>query len=342
MPALTGFELPIPDPEHALRWPLSLGTHPTLEPSFAIAAALAEPGIGWMELCKQGGANRFGGAKLRDLTTYLRAWCTVANGDRDSGVGMLAPLLASVTPQLAAAVRLDIVSILAHGSADEAEELMSKHRLVELERLDLLAGTYVELGKPADAYTINERALQSDRGTHREQHCRRLARALVLGSSDTRDVPLAKLRVQAEQEKADPACVELHRDLACWASATTTAKPTLGPALTSCMAYWDAHRVDPAHQKLFLAYLKWPTWTARSEEWFAVGELAAGTLALPGAEELAVRALEAVIEADECIGTVVSDARTLANKILHEPTRTRTVEDARLLRLVHRPRELCP
>ena len=48
----------VPDPTHELRWPLSMASHPELEPQFEIAAALAEPGVGWTDLCRLGAHNR--------------------------------------------------------------------------------------------------------------------------------------------------------------------------------------------------------------------------------------------------------------------------------------------
>ena len=48
----------LPDLGEDLRWPLAMTDHPALEPKFAIASALAQPGIGWTDLCARGVQNR--------------------------------------------------------------------------------------------------------------------------------------------------------------------------------------------------------------------------------------------------------------------------------------------
>lgn len=340
-PPLAAYTALLPDPEHDLRWPLSVSAHPELEPSFAIAPALAQPGLEWLELCRMGVMNRYGSGRLRDYTIYLRAWCTVADGNLDRGLSMLLGLQSSVTPQLAPAVRMDIVSILAAGTADDAERLIAKHQLGGIERLDLLAGTFVELGKREDAYAINQRALQADRTAVQASSCRRLTRAIVLGPADVRDRPLEELRQLAEQDKPDPSCVELHRELACWVFMTRASMTSVTGPIAHCGQYWLEAGISPEERAVVEAYVGWPRGRAFADEWLRIAQQAAKGLPIAGADGLAITALEAVLRADRCWGPHVSEARTLAQRILYEPARKRTVEDSRIRRLIDQPAQLC-
>ena len=340
-PLLAAFTALMPDPEHELRWPLSVSAHPELEPSFAIAPALAQPGIEWMDLCRMGVMNRYGSGQLRDLTTYLRAWCLVADGNLDRGLETLVSLQSSVTPQLGPAVRMDIASILAAGTADDAENLIAKHQLGGLDRLDLLAGTFVELGKRDDAYAINQRALQADRAAVHASSCRRLARAIVLAPADVREGPLADLRQLAEQDKPDRLCVALHHELACWVFMTREAMTSLTGSMVHCGPYWQDHGVPAEQRAVIEAYVAWPRRPAFADQWRLVADHAARGLAIEGADELAIRALEAAVRSERCTGLQVKAARTLARRILHEPSRKKTVDDARIRRLIEQPALLC-
>lgn len=336
-----GLAIVAPDPEHELRWPLSVSVHPTLEPSFAIAQELAEPGLDWIALCRMGSLNRYGGGKLRDLMTYLRAWCAVESGDLDGGLGALASLQTSVTRGLGPAVRTDILSVLAAGDADQAQKLMNKYKLFDLDRLDRLAATYVELGKPDDAYAINTRAIQSDRVADHASSCRRLARGIMLGPEDLRDVPLQELRTMAAEVTADPECVELYRDLSCWTFIMRTRPAGITSPLAHCGAYWVHGNVPVEQRPLLDAYLNWPKSSAPAWQWLDVANKATQALTIDGADHLAVRAFEAAVEASNCEGDVVREASSLANRLFQDPARKKTVDDARFLRLVYRPDTIC-
>jgi hypothetical protein len=285
--------------------------------------------------------NRYGSGQLRDLTTYLRAWCTVADGNLDRGLATLVSLQSSVTPQLGPAVRLDIVSILTAGTADDAERLIAKHQLGGIDRLDSLAGTFVELGKRDDAYAINQRAIQADRAAVHASSCRRLARAIALAPADFREGPLEDLRQLAEQDKPDRRCVELHHELACWVFMTRESMSSITGPMAHCGPYWQDQGVPIEQRFVIEAYVGWPRRRAFADEWFLVAAHAEKGLSVEGADEIAIRALEAAMRSERCTGSVINEARTRAQRILHEPSRKKTVDDARIRRLIDQPAQLC-
>jgi len=150
----------VPDPTHELRWPLSIASHPELEPQFEIAKALAEPGVGWIDLCRLGAHNRHLGKDKRDHVAYLRGWCSVGKQDFDAALAHLVPLTSSVVLGLATAVRADFANIvISSGDANDATRLLAKHRIKDVAVLDTIAASYVELGRLDDAYEINELAI---------------------------------------------------------------------------------------------------------------------------------------------------------------------------------------
>src|SRR5262249_42815181 len=119
----------LPDPTEHGRWPLAIDVHPELEPRFNIAAALAQPGIGWLELCQRGAQNRHL-SHDQDLTAYLAAWCSVAKHDVGDALFRLGQLRASTIKGLADAIRYDVADIVVdHGSADAVENELARSQL---------------------------------------------------------------------------------------------------------------------------------------------------------------------------------------------------------------------
>ncbi|MDX2092152.1 MAG: hypothetical protein SFX73_30080 [Kofleriaceae bacterium] len=323
------------DPEPVLRWPLPFGIHPDLEPSFEIANALAEPGIGWIELCRMGAQHRTN-AKLRELTQYLRAWCEVGDDKHSAGLTTMLPLTRAFDPKLAAAARADVVNILAAGSAVDAERLMTYHRLFTLERMDLLAATFVELGKEADALVINNRALASDRVANRADTCRRLARSVMLEEPVLREGPLEKLHGYAQDEEknpADPVCVELYEELSCWLDQQTMTRRA------SCGAFWLRRGLPPNAWGIHHASRIWPEGEAGPAAWLGVARLVAQSLEVHGADGLLLDTLEATLRTAACSGPHVRAALDLAKRVATPPRPP--IDETRLRRIIDRPREVC-
>jgi hypothetical protein len=293
----------LPDLEQELRWPLRATSHPSLEPSFAIADAFAEPGIGWTELCARGGQHRQG-ASNRDLLAYLRAWCSARKGEVDIAVLHLGGLLRSTARGVAAAVRVDLVNIIANaGNADTAERLLYQHRIRDVAVLDLLAATYAELGQRQDARRLNQLAIGSDPSPSDEHTCRRLLKELVLAGSPDGGAASNRLRVLAGGK--DPTCERL------WAAHTCASSPA------RCQPYFELF--EPRAVPLARVYAEWPTRPASEFEWLTIADRAAQALPLPGAVALALPALEAAFEAAPCKSFSRRRIGAIADRLRREP-----------------------
>ena len=296
----------IPDPTHELRWPLSIASHPELEPQFEIAAALAEPGVGWIDLCRLGAQNRHLGRDKRDLVTYLRGWCSVGKQDLDGALTHLRPLTTSVASGIAPAVRADFANILvSSGDANDASRLLTKHGIKDITVLDTLAASYVEIGKLDDAYEINELAITVDNRRNVEARCHRLARRIVLRPPPKQikaiDLPNAGLF----DVRGHETCERLEHELECW----------LEPA-AGCDAYFKDQKLDVDRAKAFAkAYFGWPTTPNSEMTWWRVARNAHAAIPHPGADVLAVTALENGLRTTPCNSTYIKAMVDLANEI---------------------------
>jgi len=273
----------VPDFHEELRWPLSAMAHPELEPQFEIASVFAMPGIGWIELCERGVQNRVQSGRNRDELEYLRGWCSAIKGDADTACGKLKPLMTTTVLGMAKVVRHDIANIIASaGDIDAADKLMNKHRFDDVELLDILAATFIELGRESDAREMNRRAMDSVGHTTNAEHCRRLTKSIALGG----DTPsMTKLEDLATKSKTpDPVCVELFHEVQC----------VLGPA-QNCHAYFDAHGIDTRNTFLLHAFRSWPTGPVNYVQWTSLVYAASNAGGIEGAKELATVALDAAM-----------------------------------------------
>lgn len=300
----------LPDPHEELRWPLSLGTHPMLEPTYPIAATMAGAGVSWMNLCQRGAQHRHvaGG---EELLHYLRGWCFVADHDVDAAFDELGPLLGSTTRNVAASVRHDLANILVdHGSSADAERLLAKHHIADGPVLDLLAATYVEVGRLDDAMEINDLTLRTDRGSE-AMVCQRLTRkALLAGASQLPDL-LAELGGHAARK--EPRCMELDATMRCWAlPSRATCRPFVAPAGT-----------DPSLDEVLGLYFSWPAGPTPARDWWLLTYEAMKLLPTRGADALALTALETALGATPCAPDyAVFTARTYVGEIeqsTHDP-----------------------
>ncbi len=275
-----------------LRWPLGGMSHPMLEPRFPIAARLADPGVSWQELCARGVQNRVS-ATQHELLAYLHGWCDVLKRDIDAACRRLTPLLGSLTGRMREAVRHDLANILvAQGDADKAEHWLSKYDIRDLEVLDLLAASYVEVGTPADALAIDRRAIGADYNATDATTCRRQVKRIVLSGTGDATFAIEALKQRATVPKMpDPTCVRLHNKIACW----------LAPQ-SACKAYLADQQLDPHALRLLDVYYAWPR-EADLQVWWDLGDRALAALPVPGAAELAVTAYEGSLRANgDCYG----------------------------------------
>jgi hypothetical protein len=308
----------IPDFHEELRWPLSLMSHPELEPQLNIAQVFAQPGIGWLELCERGIQNRVQSGRNRDELEYLRGWCSAIKGDADAACGKLKPLTASTVLGMSAAVRTDLANIIATaGDIDMADKLLMKYRLDDIELLDMLAATYVELGRERDAYEMNRRALDSVGHTTNATHCRRLVKDIMLGGqSDATKTAQQLEHLATDLKTPDATCVSLHQRMQC----------RLGPP-TNCTTYFLVEGIDTRNVSMLEVSRGWPQRAVPASRWTQLARRALGAVPLTGAEAYTIAAIEAAYAAR---GTCDPEIRTLmidAAKQFNEPaTKERLVK----------------
>lgn len=318
----------LPDVSPILRWPLTASRHPELAPQFAIASALAEPGLDWIALCRLGAHQRHM-AHLHDEIAYLGAWCAVGDHDVDKAIGRFAALTRSVVGGLAPAVRADIVNVLVdHGDADDAVRLLSKHRIRDLDVLDQLAATYLDVGRRDDARVINELAIVRD-DVSRANRCRRQARRVVMDPEPYRPDVKRDVRLFDEPAGADRTCDGLAAELACW----------LRPKL-DCAPHFKNIGVDPRIEHLIQAHASWPTARTNGFGWLWTADFAikAGTVAR--GYDFAVLALESAVRSDGCNDTIEQSVQRRARWLLTLDDRPTGFEQ-RLRILANDPDLLC-
>ncbi len=305
-----------PEFHDELRWPLTGMSHPSLEPRFAIAEQLADPGITWEELCARGVHRRMS-ASQRDLLMYLHGWCDVQTRDVDAACAHLTPLLTSVTRGLTAAVRQDLANILVdQGDADKAEHWLEKHKIRDTETLDLLTANYAELGSLAAVFELNRRAIVSDDHATDATKCRRLARGIATGIDPMPLSAINELKDLATTPKVpNPTCERLHHKVACSVS------------WNHCQAYYTDEAIEVQQQWLVDAYYTWPVNDVDYKTWFHYAVLTSQALPTLGAAELAVAALEEAHRAanacpkdlGEATRDVLATVRKLTPNLEYEP-----------------------
>lgn len=274
-----------PDFHDELRWPLSGMSHPVLEPRFDVAQELADPGIGWQELCARGVQNRVS-ATQKELLSYLHGWCDVDKGDIDGACTYLAPLIGSTMRNLTPAVRLDLANILASGSADKAEHWLNKHNIRDIPMLDLLAANYAEQGLLHDGAIINQRIIDSDDHATEATKCRRLTRQIAMHHDSDQTMAFMQLEQLAKKPTApDPLCVTLFHKAEC------VRNPD------NCSDFFDDEKIDHRAAALMKAYAVWP-WEGTYRQWWWVVASARYAVGMPDADELLMTALDAAFRAE--------------------------------------------
>jgi hypothetical protein len=232
------------------RWPLTIAEHPALEPHFDIAAALADSGITWTELCTRGAQHRHLAAS-QELVDYLGAWCDVAHREFESAVAKLGGVRRSTARGLARAVTFDVAAIAAaHGDAHDLEGFLRRGGFLTLEEVDLIAAAYFEIGRLADATEANKLATLMDYAPTETARCTRILRAIADAEGSEREELVANLS-RAAHPKDDqhvPRCTHEEAVVLCWRdhdcvnywnldSATTNA--ALVSRLTSIRKSWS-------------------------------------------------------------------------------------------------------
>ena len=303
---------PPPDTSGYLRWPLGM-RHPSLEPSFRIASALASSGVSWLQLCERGAQSRRT-TKDRELTEYLHAWCDVSAHDSAAALARLAPLSRSLNRSLREAVRLDVASIAVDiGPGDRAERAIADAKLGSVEVYDLISAAFADLDDKASAELFNDLALGADKDVSNADHCHRLARRILL------DPDTAQRARIWFSNASDPTCVRIEEEIAC--------------------GQYNVCRPPPSDQPqgLLLAYKYWPTWQTNS--WHEVVRDLATYRDLPDVDRLLVPAIEAAIKARKCDHIVVAEMRDEAGRIKANPAHDKSLD--RRLDVILKPGSLC-
>ncbi|MEO8549841.1 MAG: hypothetical protein ABI678_07700 [Kofleriaceae bacterium] len=265
------------------RWPLSVAEHPELEPHFAIAAALAQPGITWQDLCARGAQQRRM-TQNADYGEYLAAWCSVAKDDTRDALFRLGNLHRSF--RLRAAIELDAAAIVVanlDGGAVEGE--LRRANLLELRIVDRISAAYFEIGKVDSAEDLNRLAIQMDATPTTEVLCARRLRKIANGGAD------AKLELELLSHRPAPKvpgkCEELALELACWTG-------------TQCRTSTYGLLKREAVENLTRARALWPTGYAGFVDWYRVADTAASGWPVEQAYALAVPALELALRTSRC------------------------------------------
>lgn len=311
----------VPDLAEEPRWPLTGMQHPSLQPSFDVADALAEPGITWTDLCARN-VDRRRDPSHRDELIYLAGWCAAQRHDAAAAIGLLAQVRSSAVPGIARGVGFDIANILVDTQdAEHADQILVATGLRSTEVYDLLAAAYFEIGRNDDAVQATSAALQLDAHHTRAATCHRLARAALLGPEASRAFDVDELTSASHAKVPDPVCVELAAEVACLVD------PDAG-----CRDYDLAHRIDGRIHNLAVLAEHWREprdW----QEWMDV----AFRIELQGPRnqtlDMESGALDAAVVGTECQGPALQSIATRLDHFVadHAPGLATKLEWARTL-----------
>jgi hypothetical protein len=310
------------DVSDVVRWPLPASAYLTLEPTYPIAAVFAQDST-WLDLCGLGVQNRIVPGMRSAYLDYLRAWCEVARHDTDAALVHMRNVLRSNVKGLADAVRRDLANILVDaGNAQMAHRALLNAKIDEIAVDDLLAASFADLNKRADADWFNDAALARTVQTITAR-CQRLARRVVIADKADRFSRLKELQPHIKYHD----CKLLLHELTCWNGG-------------SCTDYINEHGIDPELAAIVDVYAAWPSGPASARRWIMIADEAAGYLGRAGADILAITALEGAMRATTCTGDQAAIVSAAARKILASPYRERSF-DARVGGLINTPGKLC-
>jgi hypothetical protein len=302
------------------RWPLSPNQHPALEPGFPIAKVFAQPGVSWLDLCRQGAQNRRGGGNTEQLE-YLRGWCNVAKRDTQAAVLQLAPLVRSPILGMPAAVRFDIANIVVDaGDADEAARVLALAQVDDVAIYDLVAASYAEVGKVPDAIVFGDRAIAAQQTRRPAEQCMRLARRAVLVDPGVRMATIQELAPYSNLE-----CASLYVKLKCWHA-------------KRCEPYLLAYGVKPESLEHGELFASWPKPGASDDAWV---EYARRTsyYRTPDGGETTISVVEAALRSMKCEGPAVTKLLGIAQVVrgyAHDPSL-----DSRINAILLMPENVC-
>ena len=269
--------------------------------------------MGWVDLCRLGAQNRHASSAQHELLQYLRGWCRVADHDMDGALAQLAPLMASVTPGFATAVRIDL--------AECARRLRGRSRRGALDR--------EAPHRRRAAVRRARRDLRRGRTTRRRE-------------ADQRPHPGDRSRRRRDAvPAADPTTAPRFRTATThrsWRSSTRSHSGTIRPAFgsTTCWRAGPsrsraAPRTSPMRtwtkeSRLLIAnYAAWPQRAQPQQRWSTLADAFISVRGVDGADVLAVTALEAALRTTGCVATtsraeIRRRAEVLRRDASHDPT----------------------
>ncbi|MBA3499486.1 MAG: hypothetical protein M4D80_03710 [Myxococcota bacterium] len=245
-------------------WPLT--EPPSLEPHLRVASP-------WYVACERRGRLQ------DDVLAYVEVWCRFRVEPSFDLVRALAPLQRSTAPGLAAAVRLDLANQLAEMPAPAALAWLESRRDPGL--YSVLAALYIDLGKLDDAEQVSQRI----RAHHARTTCEHDLVELRFFDepADLQALVNRHLTESCESEVRRIVCViELGSERA-------------GIARDHDLVCPD-HILDDDTRMFTAAYAAWHLFTTPNPRvgTFEIADLAISALAVPDAEEIALRTLSAL------------------------------------------------
>ena len=290
----------VPDLAEEPRWPLTGMQHPSLQPSYDVADALAEPGITWTDLCARS-VDRRRDTAHRDELVYLGAWCAAERHDPSAAIRLLAQVRNSAVPGIAHAVPFDLANVLVDSQdAEHADRILDQTQLRTAPVYDVIAAAYFEVGRTDDAVQATTAALNIDYVHEQKTTCHRLARSALLSPEAARPLIVSELTNMAHRKAPDPVCVELAAEVAC----------VVDPD-SACSDYNASHHIDPSVQNLAAVAEHW----REARDWKAWMDLALRIHrqgARPQTLAMESIALDAAVVASECEPYAL---RGIANRI---------------------------
>ena len=320
----------IPDPRAELRWPLGAGTHPALEPSYAVDYAFSRPRTTWRELCALGVTESKDPYVHPAFVSYLRGWCHVEKRNIDLAVSELGQVLGMNAGSLSEAARKDLANVLADaGDGANALKLLARSMIDDEQLDDLLSATYAEVGSLDDARLFSDRAMERTRSTDTAiVQCHRLARRAVLAGSEAAGPDLEWIQRLAITS-GDKTCRRLDHELQCWKYSGLACKP-----------YFAEVGIAPRELFRFAAYTEWPEGEAPAAEWWKIATRALDGMPLRGADWMATIALDRAVRTTTCGSPSLAAYRFAAEQVLEDPAHDEELDEV-LLAVVGEQTTLC-
>ena len=296
--------LPARDPP----WPLT--ELPSLQPHLDLAMA--------HDACTEDWAKRH--ANDSEASAYVASWCKIRGGDRDA-VATLGQLARTARHAIARAALLDVVDLLADEELPaDAVARLDAMGLTTPDTLDLLAGTYAGLGMHDDAAEVGERVLRASDYASPRVRCERF---LAWGQLDEKTTS-----VLAGLESTAGECGKRAEVATC----------LLSPLGQKCYGMLSSDEDLLRRSTLFL---NWNGWHDDPTSLVAIAREVEKVAELPGAEELAVTALEDAILSSSCEFSVLDAVTDTGSEWLRDPHHSPRFDD-RLRALAALKPQTCP